>query len=211
MSRIARKLLGNTRFYAPWKALAQHPDYWWWIVRGKPVHPPHIFKQKTVLEYARRFGLRTLVEAGTYYGEMVHATLDSFDQIYTVELDPTLAALARRRFLHYPHVHVFEGDSQAMIPKILDQLQHPSLFWLDAGYYGWDQQMGDRGRLTSELRSILSHAIPDHLVLMDDAHGLSGRNGAPTVEELKRDIEREFPGRTVEVSYNIVRIVRSQS
>jgi hypothetical protein len=209
MSRITRRLLGNTRFYAPWKALAQYPDYWWWIVRGKPVHPPHRFKQKTVLDYARRFSLRTLVEAGTYYGEMVHATLAAFDQIYTIELDHRLAALARRRFMKSPQVHVFEGDSQEMIPKILEEVNHPSLFWLDAGYYGWDQQMGDRGRLTSELRAILSHAIPGHVILMDDAHGLSGRNGAPTFAELKMGIEGEFPGRKVDVAYNIVRICGS--
>jgi hypothetical protein len=211
MSRIARKLLGNTRFYAPWKALAQYPDYWWWIVRGRPLHPPHLFKQRTVLAYARRFDLRTLVEAGTYYGEMVQAARRAFDQIYTVELDPGLAALARRRFLKCPHVHVLEGDSQKMIPKVLEEVKRPSLFWLDAGYYGWDEHVGDRGRLTSELRSILSHAVPGHVILMDDAHGLSGRDGAPTFDQLKSGIERDFPGRIVEVSCNIVRICPVQS
>jgi hypothetical protein len=190
--------------------MAQYPDYWWWMVRGKPVHPPHVVKQKTVLEYARRYRLRTLVETGTYYGEMVHAMRGRFDRIYTIELDSTLAALARRRFVNDSHVRVFEGDSQSMISRVLEEINEPSLFWLDAGYYGWDRHVGNRGRLTSELRSILAHSVSGHIVLMDDAHGLSGTNGAPTFDELKADIEREFPGRNVEVSYNIVRICRAQ-
>ncbi len=41
---------------------------------------------------------------------------------------------------------------------------------------------------------------------MDDARGLNGQNGAPTVEELKQRIEAEFPGRSVEVKFDILRI-----
>jgi hypothetical protein len=210
MSRLARRLLGKTRFYAPWKAIAQYPDYWWWIIRGQPERPPHLFKQKTVREYARRFGLRTLVETGTYYGEMVHALLDCFARIYTVELDATLVSLARRRFLSYPHVQVLEGDSQEVIPRLLEQIKEPGLFWLDAGYYGWDGRVGRSGRLTSELRAVLAHAVPGHVILMDDAHGLSGTGGAPTLAELKSEIERDFPGWKVDAAYNIVRIHRPQ-
>ena len=39
----------------------------------KPPRSPHLLKQKTVLEYARRYNLKTLIETGTYYGEMVAA------------------------------------------------------------------------------------------------------------------------------------------
>jgi hypothetical protein len=44
---------------------------------------------------------------------------------------------------------------------------------------------------------------------MDDARGLNGQNGAPTVEQLKKRIAAEFPGRDVEVKHDILRIVRS--
>ena len=45
-----------------------------------------------------------------------------------------------------------------------------------------------------------------HVILMDDARGLNGQNGAPTVEQLKQRIEAEFPGRSVEVKHDILRI-----
>jgi len=41
---------------------------------------------------------------------------------------------------------------------------------------------------------------------MDDARGLNGENGAPTVPQLKQRIEAEFPGRMVEVKHDILRI-----
>jgi hypothetical protein len=41
---------------------------------------------------------------------------------------------------------------------------------------------------------------------MDDARGLNGQNGSPTVPQLKQQIEAEFSGRSVEVRYDILRI-----
>jgi hypothetical protein len=45
------------------------------------------------------------------------------------------------------------------------------------------------------------------VILMDDARGLNGQNGSPTLPRLKQQIEAEFPGRKVEVKYDILRIV----
>jgi hypothetical protein len=42
-----------------------------WINQGKPVPPPHAFKEQTVKEYASKYSTRVLVEAGTYLGQMV--------------------------------------------------------------------------------------------------------------------------------------------
>jgi len=92
------------------------------------------------------------------------------------------------------------------VPDLLQRLRQPALFWLDAGYYGWAGLQGDNQRLTSEFESILGHSIPQHVILMDDARGLNGQNGAPTVPQLKQRIEAEFPGRSVEVKYDILRI-----
>ncbi len=205
MSRLLRRALGHTRLYAAWKALAHYPDYLWWRLRGRPLRTPHLVKQRAVLDYARRFGLLTLVETGTYYGEMIAATRRRFRRILSIEFDPALAELARRRFRRFPHVEILEGDSQALVPQVLAGLQEPCLFWLDAGYYGWDQQVGKMVRLSSELRAILGHSHP-HVILLDDAHGVDGRGGAPTLAELTAALAREFPGRTFEVRDDILRI-----
>lgn len=200
-----RKLLQRTPLYGLYKTLGHYPDYWYWKLRGEPVRSPHLLKQRTVREYAEKFHLRTLVETGTYYGEMVAAMKSRFDRIYSVEYEHRLAQRAQKKFAHWPHIQIIEGDSQQVVPELLKTISEPALFWLDAGYYGWAGLQGNQQRLTSELEAILRHPAK-HVVLMDDARGLNGQNGAPTVEELKNRIQSEFPGRKVEVQYDILRI-----
>jgi len=90
---------------------------------------------------------------------------------------------------------------------ILAMLKEPALFWLDAGYYGWVGMQGDRQRLSAELEMILSHPHP-HIVLLDDARGLTGQKGIPSVAEVKSYVESKFPQRQVEVQFDILRITR---
>lgn len=207
--KALRKALQRTPFYGAYKSLGHYPDYWYWKLRGEPERSPHLLKQRTVAEYASRYSLRTLVETGTYYGEMVAAMKNRFDTIYSVEFDVGLAGRAQKKFARWPHIHIVQGDSQLVVPELLQSLEQAALFWLDAGYYGWAGLQGNRQRLTTELESILSHSIRGHIILMDDARGLNGQNGAPTIMELKQRIESRFPERNVTVKHDILRIVPS--
>jgi hypothetical protein len=209
-------LLRRTPFYLTAKRLGHYPDYWYWNLRGRPERSPHILKQRVVLEYARRYNLRILVETGTYYGEMVAAMNHHFDRIDSIEQNPELAARAVREFQHFPDIHIIQADSQRAIPDLLASLMQPALFWLDAGYYGWSGLQGDKQRLGVELDAILHHANAadaplGHVILMDDARGLNGKNGAPTIAELTHSIESQFPKYKVEVAYDILRIAPSRA
>jgi len=201
-----RQLLRRTPFYGAYKKLGHYPDYWYWKLRGEPVRAPHLLKQRTVRDYVRRYRLRVLVETGTYYGEMVSAMRRHVERIYSIELDPQLARRAAAKFARSSRVTILQGDSGQLMPELLRTVAEPALFWLDAGYYGWAGLQGDRQRLTTELDSILRDHRFRHVILMDDARGLNGQNGAPTVPQLKQRIEAEFPGRSVEVKYDILRI-----
>jgi hypothetical protein len=193
-------------FYGAYKALGHYPDYWYWNLRGRPVRSPHLVKQRAVCEYARRYGLRTLVETGTYYGEMLAAVKNDFDRILSIELDPELARRAVRRFAKTPQIHILEGDSQKVLPELLKSISEPALFWLDAGYWGWSNLARDPQRLSAEVEAALSHPVKGHVILMDDARMLNGRNGAPTFDELRTRIAARFPGHRVELLQDIIRI-----
>ncbi len=204
-----RRLLQHTPVYGAYKALGHYPDYWYWILRGRPSRSPHLLKQKVVREYGEKFGVRTLVETGTYYGEMVAAMKSRFDRVYSIEFVPELAERAKRKFARDEHVRIFCGDSRVVMPEVLALLTGPALFWLDAGYYGWVGKQGDQQRLSAELEMILSQPFP-HIVLLDDARCLTGQNGIPTVSDVTSDIESRFPQRLVEVAFDVLRItVRS--
>ncbi len=198
----------RTPVYGVYKALGHYPDYWYWILRGKPVRSPHLLKQKTVREYGERYALRSLVETGTYYGEMVAAMKRNFDRIISIEFVPELAERAQRKFDSMPQIKILCGDSRTLIPELVASLSEPTLFWLDAGYYGWIGKQGEQDRLSVEIRSILNHPL-EHIVLLDDARGLTGRDGVPSVAEVKAYVETTFPHRSVEVKYDILRITPS--
>jgi hypothetical protein len=191
--------------YGAYKALGHYPDYWYWILRGRPARSPHLLKQKVVREYGKKFGLRTLVETGTYYGEMVAAIKREFDRIHSIELDPALAERAARKFARDRQVRIFCGDSRIVMPEVLALLTGPALFWLDAGYYGWVGIRTNEQRLSAELDMILSHPY-QHIILLDDARGLTGQDGIPSVSDVKNYVESKFPERLVKVKYDIMRV-----
>ena len=93
------------------------------------------------------------------------------------------------------------------MPEVLALLGGPALFWLDAGYYGWVgiRTKNNEQRLSAELEIILSHPYP-HMILLDDARGLTGQDGIPSVGDVKSYVESKFPQRSVEVKYDIMRI-----
>ena len=197
-------------FYGAYKSLSHYPDYWYWKLRRNPVRSPHLLKQRAVIDYARKFGLRTLVETGTYYGEMVAAVKNHFERVYSIEYDPALAQRAVGRFERDPRIHIHEGDSAAVLPGLLKSLAAPALFWLDAGYWGWDQLRRDPGRLSAEVEAILCHPVRGHVILMDDARMLNGQNGALTFPEFESRVAARFPDRSIELRYDIVRITQSR-
>jgi hypothetical protein len=205
-----RSLLKRSPLYSAFKQLGHYPDYWYWKVRGEPRRIPHLLKQRTVLEYARAYRLTTLVETGTYYGEMIAAVGKHFQRIYSIELDARLAKLAQQRFCGNARVEIIEGDSQKVVPRLLQQINEGCLWWLDAGYCGWIGELGNPNRLGSELNSILSDRRFTHVVLMDDADGVNGEGGSPTLDELIGSIQSTYPDRQVEVVRNIIRITPRQ-
>lgn len=177
-------------------------------MRGRPERSPHLLKQNVVREYGERFDLNALVETGTYYGEMVDAMNRRFEKIYSIEFVPELAERAQRKFSRESHIKIFCGDSRVVMPEILKLLTGPALFWLDAGYYGWAGKQGEQQRLSAELEMILQHPFR-HVILLDDARGLTGRDGVPSVADVTSHITSRFPARSVEVEHDIMRVTFS--
>jgi predicted O-methyltransferase YrrM len=140
-------------------------------------------KHALLRETARSHGLRILVETGTYTGETSWAFRSTFDRIETIELDPSLARLARIRFGRTSSVHVHEGDSVSVLAAILESLDRPTLFWLDA-HPCTDRSATDAPvPLLAELAAITAHPVAGHVVLVDDMR-LMGSEGFPAREQL---------------------------
>lgn len=160
---------------------------------------PHVLKQKAVRELADKYALNTLVETGTFMGDMVFAQRHRFSKIYSIELSPKLSLLAKNRFKSYPHITIITGNSGVELHNLVPQLKEPALFFLDGHYSGGVTALGDVVcPVFSELEAILSSTLP-HIVLIDDARLFIGADSYPTLEELRKFVLQKDPGKTIKV------------
>ena len=179
-----------------------------WKRMGKPVPPPHIVKQRTLKEYARRFSIRTFIETGTYYGDMVDACKGSFCRMFSVELDKDLCGRAKARFSGFDHISIVHGDSAQVLGQILATVEEPCLFWLDAHYSAGNTARGDLNTpVKHELEHIFGSSCAErHVILIDDARCFTGQDDYPTVEELRDFVLGTHPTWVFKVENDIIRI-----
>lgn len=86
------------------------------------------------IEYMQQYGMgKTFVETGTYLGDTVQLALNAgFEYVHSIEVDQGMFDKCKSRFENNSKVKLWFGDSVDIIPKIVDELNEPATFWLDA-------------------------------------------------------------------------------
>jgi len=167
--------------------------------------PPHVFKQNTILEFQKKSGFDTLVETGTYLGDMVEAQKKFFKKIYSIELSTKLYGMAKKRFKKDANVEIVQGDSGRMLSLIVSKLNRPAIFWLDGHYSAGITAKGDKDcPIFEELDAIFNGKIKNHVLLIDDARCFVGQGDYPTIEGLSKFIETRIPGYKLEIKKDIL-------
>ncbi len=175
-----------------------------WLAGGCRGAPPIHVKRRAVLEYASAAGARTVIETGTYHGDTADYLARHGLRVVTVELSPHFASAAVRRFARNSLVEVVEGDSAAVLPGVIADLDEPLCFWLD-GHWSGEATAGAATAhpLSDELRAIVSHPrFASHVVLIDDVR-LFGSDGYPTLASVQAQLGR--------LSYVLHDILRSHA
>jgi hypothetical protein len=178
-----------------------------WEVSGRPVPPPGLFKARTIRKYARQHGLRCFVETGTYRGGMIAALKGEFDEIYSIELSEELHSVARKRFAGDRHIKLICGDSAEELPRLVERLACPALFWLDAHYSGGETANGIQGNpIMKEIACVLKDCKA-HVILVDDMRLFGTDPAYPASEALTTKIA-EMAGERVrlEIRDDVLRI-----
>jgi hypothetical protein len=215
MNQIIKKIIKITPLYRPlcnWvvkkkfeKELVQ------WERNGKPVPPPHLVKQRTLRAYSERFGLKILIETGTFYGDMVEAMKDVFDRIYSIELSKELYEKAKERFIRVRHIEIIYGDSGIELKNIISKLDQPALFWLDGHYSAGETAKGNKETpIYEELNHILNSTDRSHVIIIDDAQCFGKNPDYPTIQELSDFIKSKTPDLDIVVQNDIIRITPRQ-
>jgi hypothetical protein len=178
-----------------------------WKRAGSPVPPPHAVKQAAIEHYHKLSKYETLVETGTYRGEMIPAHLTTFKRIYSIELSEMLWKKAVHRFKNHNHVMLFKGDSSTEIEKVVAQLDKPAIFWLDGHYSGGVTAKGSKiSPILKETETILAQSQFNHILLIDDARCFKGK-GYPTVDQLQKHVLSKNPRYTMENRDDILRFM----
>ncbi len=172
--------------------------------------PPHV-KQAIIREYGDRFKLTTLVETGTYKGDMIAASRNHFTRLYSIELSPELHSAACERFAGDPAVEILKGDSGVVLATLIPKLDAPTLFWLDGHYSSGVTAKGmSNTPIWAELEHVMAVKQP-FAILIDDARDFNGRQDYPTIAQVKKFVRRRLPGWKFTVEKDIIRIVPSST
>jgi len=178
-----------------------------WEKQGKPAPPPHIIKQKAILQAKKASGYNILIETGTYLGEMIESQKNTFRIIYSIELGHDLHIAAKAKFKKEAHINLLEGDSGKILKVLMPQIKEPAIFWLDGHYSGGITAKGDKDcPIFEELTAILNADKLPHILMIDDARLFNGADGYPTVAELNSFIRTFTTAFKQEIENDIISI-----
>jgi hypothetical protein len=176
-----------------------------WQKAGRPVPPPHSLKQNILKAYGSAFNIQTLVETGTFLGDMVHAMKHSYKRIISIELSKELHRQAEFRFQAVPGIEIINGDSGEVLPQILTKVSERCLFWLDGHYSAGETARGNlETPVLREIRTILEHHIDDHVILIDDARCFDGTHDYPTIQQVRSVISQNRPDYSFFVLHDVI-------
>jgi hypothetical protein len=177
-----------------------------WRKTARPPAPLEL-KAQIIRDYAAKYHIRTFIETGAFFGDMIDTLQDHFDALTTIELDSKLAAKAKQRFKDSPKIRVVQGDSGRRLPEILTTFNEPALFWLDGHYSGGVTAKGDVDTpIVAELTHLFSAEPRNHVILIDDARLFGTASDYPSIAKIDSLLKTHRPGWKMSIETDIIRL-----
>jgi len=151
---------------------------------------PFPTKSQRLIDYGKLFGLKTMVETGTYYGGTTTECTEHFDKLYTIELSAELYQSVSPKF-DKTKVTALNGDSSILLKEqVLPNLNGPTIFWLDGHYSSYGTARGNVDTpIFTELMEILSHPLAAQFVLIIDDMRLFKGYTAACMSRTSEDVQ----------------------
>ncbi len=118
-----------------------------------------------------RDGYDIFIETGTYKGDgVIRAFNENFSDIYSIEFSDYHYNLCRKKFANYSKIHLYKGDSAAILGNILQEIDKKAVIFLDAHYCGDDVTGLSEVwiPIKDELNAIKDSGINNHAIIIDD-------------------------------------------
>jgi hypothetical protein len=143
-------------------------------------------KREFLLSLLQRHRLSVFIETGSYLGHTAEFMAPYVARCVTIELDSALHEEAKRRLAQLDNVQALHGDSAERLAAVLQTVDTPALFWLDAHYSGGRTARGNRNSpIEAELTTIFDHPVKRPVIAIDDARAFLGLDGYPSIAKLR--------------------------
>ncbi len=94
------------------------------------------FHMRSVTKYVNCRDYRVAVETGTLFGDSARKLNRHFPEVYTIEINRDLFEKAVKRLKKHTGIKVLLGDSRTVLEDLVQKIQGPCLFYLDAHFSG---------------------------------------------------------------------------
>lgn len=120
--------------------------------------------------FLNQYPNRYFVETGTWVGNgVISAQQAGFAEIHSIELSERYYSYCKEMFHGAENVHLWLGDSGALLADVIRDMHEPITFWLDGHFSGNDTAQGiENTPILKELEAIRQHPIKTHTLLIDD-------------------------------------------
>lgn len=159
------------------------------VTKGWSAPLPPLLKRAFLRGIARDTRATTFVETGTYLGDMTWEFRNDFQRIHSIEVEPHLCGLASRRFRHFDHVTIHQGDSSAILPALVPTVNGATLYWLDGHYSAGITGAGvSHCPIVAELEAIYHFSRGPFTIVIDDARCFGTDPAYPTIAEVMAQV-----------------------
>jgi hypothetical protein len=180
--------------------------YFYWIIKGCPIPPPHIAKRKFLKLIASKYSLNNFVETGTFKGDMINALKDNFSKLYSIEVSKILYNDAKNRFIGINKIQIIEGDSAIRLKELINVLNEPALFWLDAHCSEGITSQGEKYTPILDEISIILKSNYKHVIIIDDLRLFGSDINYPSYSEIQNLVLKINANQVVSVKYDFILI-----
>jgi len=154
-----------------------------------------------------KFGIKTIIETGTYLGQTTEEFSKIVDNVLTIEINESYYASSKSKLKKYPNVKCLLGSSPNKMSEILSasELNKPVLFYLDAHWGNYNPLIDELKRISLHKMKCSVIAIHDFKVPNKDFGYDNFPNGEPySFEIIKSEIENIYGKDGYEYKYNDV-------